>query len=134
MVPGNRADYGNCTLQSTMFMAPQLTHIISLLRQWVVANLTKREKIRTYSDSLTEKAFTGTGAAILALLAARGGMHPVFGRWAGDRVALIGGHERTCMHPVLDCSSCCMHDVGHACDLRLLLQLDGAACCTIASC
>lgn len=73
---------------------------------WIPVNLTKREYVHPHKPAtglqLWEQVANhpGTGAALLVLCAAmpqqRGGgvvaPHPIIGRWAGDRVALVGDY------------------------------------------
>jgi hypothetical protein len=52
------------------------------------------------------------GQAIAVLLAVRGGNHEAFGRWAGDRVLLLGSSCRlAAMLPSMRVSSCSPADL-----------------------
>lgn len=92
--------------------ALQCCNTCLLALQFLLANLSKRETIRIEEErSLVGIAWWGEGVCAVALLAAHGSSHPAFGRWAGDRVVVIGQSDRDVCP---DCSAVACNDCWRA--------------------
>ncbi len=61
--------------------------------QWEVICVDKRETFKLSGVKLLEIIGSpADGRTMAVLLAVRGGSHEAFGRWAGNRVVLLGTH------------------------------------------
>ena len=70
---------------------------VAMGQYWTLINLDKKEKITSFAlgsgTKLVEMAWnTGPSASLVVLLAVNGGDDLAIGRWAGDRIVLIGDY------------------------------------------